>query len=63
MGILSVKILVFFLIKIISMKDILSKIMVNLNRIIMELISLKNLNTLVNLKMANPMVKASMLSL
>lgn len=63
MDILSVKILVFFLTKIISMKDIFFKIKVNSNPIIMELISLKNLNTLVNLKTANPMAKASMLSL
>lgn len=63
MDILLVKILVFFLTKIISMKDIFSKIKVNSNPIIMELISLKNRNTLDNLKMVNPMAKASMLSL
>lgn len=60
MDISSVKILVFFLTKITSMKDILFKIKVSLNPIAMELISLKNQNMLVNLKMVNPMVKASM---
>ena len=60
MDISSVKILVFFLTKITSMKDILFKIKVSLNQIAMELISLKNQNMLANLKMVNLMVKASM---
>lgn len=60
MDISSVKISVFFLTKITSMKDILFKIKVSLNPIAMELISLKNQNMLANLKMVNLMVKASM---
>lgn len=60
MDISSVKISVFFLTKITSMKDILFKIKVSLNPIAMELISLKNQNMLANLKMVNPMAKASM---
>ena len=60
MDISSVKISVFFLTKITSMKDILFKIKVSLNPIALELISLKNQNMLVNLKMVNPIVKASM---
>ena len=63
MDILLVKILAFFLTKIISIKDIFYKIRVNSNPIIMELISQKNLNILVSLKMANPVAKASMLNL
>lgn len=63
MDILLVKILAFFLTKIISIKDIFYKIRVNSNPIIMELISQKNLNISVSLKMANPMAKESMLNL